>query len=733
MSKIICEYSSSIFSNENGYQVFSFKFLDGDSGPDKIKKGKSFTGFGYYLNAIPYATYALSGEWVLHKVHGWQFQITSYQEEIANTKDGILAFLKSGLISGIGPKTAERIYAVFKNNTLDIIQNHPEELLQIRGISKKSLEKIQQSYTINKNSRDMVMFLAPLGIPLSLCRKIQDTFGENAIEKVKKHPYSLTEIKGIGFPTCEKIATSIQFDMFSDERIDAAILYALRLTEQSGSCYSDAVTLKKQIFRLLKGTPLSESQMEDRIRAVVQKKEVVYVKHLFCHKETYEAEWSIAKRIIELSFAMSDEIKDLEIKIKEWEKENGFCLHPQQKDAVCTALSNGFSIITGGPGRGKTTICKCIVDIRLKYGSKKTLCLLSPTGRAAKRLKESTNYNASTVHSRLQISDMDSFEEETISDATILVDETSMLDIWVAKTLLESINNGCQVILIGDIDQLPSVGPGAVLRDIIASNTVPVVKLTKAYRQEGDNNLIIPNADKIITGDCDLLYDQSSFVLYQTADFKTSARYMIALYKDKINTYGRDEVICLSPHHHADTYSSTDNLNRYLQEVTNHDDKNAKEVIYKNQVFRKNDLVMHTTNGNGLTNGDIGVVIDIRMEEGKKGVVVLFDDGTEYTYVGEELGMLELAYAISVHKSQGSEYKCVILNLLEQHGKMLNRNILYTAVTRAKKEVCLVSNRNAIQKAIQNEETTKRITLLKEKLVQYKKMEEQKNPFRKTA
>lgn len=733
MSEIICEYSSTIFTNENGYQVLSFKFMDGDAGPDKIKKGTSFTGFGYYLSAIPYATYTLSGEWVLHKTHGWQFQITSYREEIANNKDGILAFLKSGVLSGIGPKTAERIYAVFKEDTLNVLQNDPDQLLRVRGISKKSLEKIKESYSLNQNVRDIITLLAPHGVSLTLCKKVQETLGENAITKVKTNPYQLMKINGIGFPTCDKLALSLKLNPVSDNRLDAAVIYALRLLENTGSCYTDAPSLKKQIFYLLKGTPVSEEQIEARIRAVVKRKEAVYVKHLFCRKETYEAEWVIAKRVIELSMTLSDEIPHLDKKIEDWESKNGFTLHTQQKLAVSTALSNGFSVITGGPGRGKTTICKCIVDIRQKYGKKKTLCLLSPTGRAAKRLKESTAYSASTIHSRLQIHDLESFEDEVISDATILIDETSMLDIWVAKALLESIKNGCQVIFIGDIDQLPSVGCGAVLRDIIASGTIPVVELTEVYRQKDSDNLIVPNADKIKKGDCDLAYDNSTFVLYPTTDFKISARYMIALYKSKIALYGRDEVICLSPHHHADTYSSVDNLNRYLQEVTNHEDKNAEEVVYKNQIFRKNDLVMQTSNHDILTNGDIGVVIDIRTEENKKSLIVLFDDGTEYTYVGEDLGMLELAYATSIHKSQGSEYKCVILNLLEQHGQMLKRNLLYTAVTRAKKEVCLVSNETALKNAIQNEDTTKRITLLKEKLIQFKRMEEQKNPFKKTA
>lgn len=710
--------------SDNGYRVFIYKCLEAsDEDAGKIRKGKTFTANGYFLGDIPTAVYLLNGTW---KETNWgeQLKIDSFEERISKNKRGIMSFLCSPALKGVGEKTAKRIYDKFGDDTLQVMDEDITKLLSVKGITKRKLATIEQSYKQMRGAREIITTLAPYEIHSSVAMKIYERYKENALDIIKKHPYKLQENHGIGFLICDKIAAAFGFDMNSEERIKAAIEYALIRIETTGHC----ACTKEMLFKAIKhrdvlGPDFSNDKIEKCLAEMVKEEQIRFVRNLYFRAVTYHVECEVAQRIVELADANCNAIENVAGAIKRWEEKNKITLHPEQRKAVETALTHGFTVITGGAGRGKTTITKAIVDIRKQEGKKKTVNLLSPTGRAAKILSAVTGIIASTIHSLLHLRGQSEVEEIEIEvdDETIIVDEVSMLDLWTARSLLTAIQNGSQVIFIGDINQLPSVGCGAILRDIIESGVIPVIRLVKNYRQADSGSLIVDNGDRINAGDTHLVYDKSSFMFYDVSgfadkeQFEQSAKIMIALYREKIKQYGKEEVIVLSPHHHADTKSSVDNMNRYLQFYVNPHNMDCHEIEFRHQIFRLGDLVMQTANADGIANGDIGVITSVFKED--ETLEVTFSD-TKREYSGEQLKELELAYATSIHKSQGSQYKCVIVNLLMGHSVMLKRNLLYTAISRAKLEVHLVSTVNAINKAINTEDTTVRITLLKEKIQQ---------------
>lgn len=721
-----------IFTNEgkaddNGFRIYLYRCLKDDE--ETMEKGKTFKAAGYYMPALTSCSYLLTGKWAKDKKYGRQFQISSCEEVNISKEQGIKLFLSSYMVQGVGKVLANRIYDIFGDDTFDVMDHDIDRLLEVKGITRSKLELIKKSYMANRGIRKLITMLAPYDIPISVAQRVADKYKDQACLICQTHPYLLTGIRGIGFPTADRIGKAMHVDLNSAERIRSAVEYALIQIEQGGSCYATEATLLPAVQKLLTDCTVQTPDIQRVISDMIQKEELMYTANLFSRRKMYDAESEVAKNIIRLLHAQRYAIPDLDKKIRDWEAASGLSLHPQQALAVKTALSYNFSVITGGPGRGKTTIANAIVALRKQYGRRKTVCLLSPTGCAAKKLMESTGVPAKTIHSRLQLYDSENFlpGDNCIDDETIIIDETSMLDIWVANALLSSIQSGSQVVFIGDIDQLPSVGPGAVLRDIISSQVIPVVELTQIFRQKG-NNLIVTNAEKIKNGDPQLAYDDSSFQIYQTDDFEMSARYMIALYQKYVAKYGKNEVVCLTPHHHAATASSVDMMNKYLQYTINPADQKKPQLSYRKQIFRIGDLVMQIRNTEHAVNGDIGVIKEVKKEDGMESLTVVFENNT-VEYSGEDLGQLELGYAMSIHKSQGSEYKCVILNLLTGHGNMLKRNLIYTAITRAKKECILVSNADAITKAVCTTEKNARLTLLTAKIRILHRKEFEDNPF----
>ena len=716
--------------NGSGYVVAIYQLIeavDEEYPPDM--KNEEFTAVGYYLSKLPKTTIVLNGTWKKDAKHGLQYAVSECSEVVEKTAFGITSFLSSGLIKGIGKGLADRFYKKFKEQTLDILDNDIERLIEVPGISQKKLDKIRESYKLVAGSREMITFLGNYNINARMAQRVAKC--NVTLNDIKSNPYSMLKVRGIGFPTADMINMGLGLSYHSPSRICAAINFCLRVNELSGNCGMEKKELLDAIRKTLNVTvkdgPVTADEIAKQLCAMIEKKEIIPVKGIYFRSEMYWAECDVAKDIVRLMSHSAPEIKDLNKKLKEWEQQNNVSFDPIQESAVITALSKGFSVITGGPGRGKTTVAKAIVELREEYGKDKTVQLTAPTGRAAKRLSDSTGSFAPTIHSALKISDDEGEANESIEAEQLLVDEVSMVDIWLMRTLLQSVPNGCNVTLIGDYNQLPSVKAGAVLRDIIASKVVPVVELQKVYRQ-ADGSTVVENAEKINKGDTKLVINDE-FQCYRAVDGKTAAKTMIYLYKDAIKTYGRKEVALLSPFHHAKSEASSDSVNAYLQEILNGADREKKEISFRNRPFREGDIVMQTQNKNGICNGDIGIIDSIHMSEGELVMTVVFDGNTTYDYTASELEIVELAYCMTYHKSQGSEYECVIGCLLDEHRRMLKRNLLYTGVTRAKKCFKFVGSPTALNTAILTVDTEKRITLLSEKIVYALKQSVADNPF----
>lgn len=744
MAKIICNftyciYDASLTDPENGFSVCEYRLKEGDIYPGKVDKGDKFTAVGYFLSQMKDAIVTLEGEWVIDKKNGLQFKVSSCTEEIEKTKNSIISFLASPLIKGIGINKATKIYDKFGNDTIDIIENEPERLTEVFGISKRVAKKVATSYQEVADSRRLITFLGQYGISPTTASKIGKKL-KCSLEDVKDNPYLIIGYKGISFSTIDKIAVDLNYDLHSQNRIKAGVKSVIALNEARGHLGISKSTLvndSKKVLNKISGSNISENEIVSAVIVLINEEYIIAVRGNIYKRTSYDWESEIAKAIIRLMKNKAEEIPKLDEKIKEWENENNVIFDDIQKSAIKEALNQGFLVITGGPGRGKTTVSKCIVDIRKKYGKIGTITLLAPTGRASSRLSEATNSDSSTIHSFLQIQggeeigqdELDVFSE--VDTEQLLCDETSMLDNWLCYSLLTNTKDGCNTTFVGDPDQLPSVGPGAILKDIIASGIVPVVKLEKIYRQ-AEGSTIIANAEKIRIGRKDIEFNSNDFKGYPADNAELSAKTMIYLYKEAVKKYGIDNVMLLSPFHHAKSKCSVDMMNKYLQEVLN--PKGAsKHYDYKNGSFREQDQIMQIKNADGISNGDIGRISKIFEDDGEISVEVTYPGAKTQTYDKQALDMLELAYAMSIHKAQGSEAPCVILNLLDEHNCMLKRNLAYTAITRASKELIFVGQISALHKAIDTIDSDNRITLLSDKLKQlFLKEMANENPFLKS-
>lgn len=716
--QIDCEYVHELFVNDdNGYSVIIYRFTGaGENCP--VPEGKEFTAVGYYLSRLKKTKITLTGEWKRDAKHGLQFAAKECSETVQKSREGIVGFLSSGMIKGIGKGLAGRIYGTFGENTLEIMDSDIERLVEVPGISARKMKKIKESYAAVCGSRKFISFLASYGIQPAMAKKIYEK--KISLEEIKKNPYILLDVNGISFQTADEIGLGTGLSSHFASRIRAAILCCLKQTELAGHCGSPQTPLVNSAKKMLNCTvresrPVTAEEIMEQTELLVKEKQVIRFKGVYYRDATYWCECDIAKEIKRLSQHPAKPIERIEEKLKSWEENNSISFDGVQKEAVITALSHGFSVITGGPGRGKTTVTKAIADIRCEASA--GISLMAPTGRAARRLAGATGMAASTIHSALQINDDEKANEGCIiQDGQLLVDETSMLDIWLCRTLLQAVQDGCNVTFIGDVNQLPSVRAGAVLRDIIASGMVPVVELKTVYRQS-EGSTIAANSERINDGNTDLVMNDE-FQCYRAETGKEAARAMIALYKSKCRQYGRGEVALLSPFHHAKSDASSDSINRYLQEILNPAASGKKETVYRKHVFRTGDVVMQVKNKNDICNGDIGTITGIYMDDGDLMTEVTFDEsGTVYSYSEQEMELLELAYCLTYHKVQGSEYKCVIATLLQENKRMLKRNLFYTGVTRAKEEFIFVGSPSALNTAVETVDSDVRITLLKEKII----------------
>lgn len=666
----------------------------------------------------------IEGEWVKHPKFGQQFKATTYKTVAPTEISGIEKFLASGAINGIGPAMAKKIVAEFGEKTLEIIAKSPNELLKVPGIGKKTAEKISTSYLEQSELTEIMVWLENHGISNTYAGKIFAKYGSFAIDIMEKDIYRLfQDIEGIGFLTADKLAFNLGIQREDKRRIISGIDYALMQLCNNGHCCIPEMALVDKTAKILQvNNQIIFTILKERIDNGSLNTEVVGGETLIYPPYLYYAEKKVAMRLLQLQQATEPLSEDnLSLFIKVWEKDNQIQLAQKQKEAIKACLHHGVLVLTGGPGTGKTTVIKGILSILKAQGLK--IRLAAPTGRAAKRLSETTGQKALTIHRLLEANNLaqdDNLQlgfskdiDDQLDADVIILDEVSMVDIVLMHHFLNAVPDGCRIILVGDTDQLPAVGPGSVLKDIIRSQKIPAIRLDEIFRQ-AQTSMIIQNAHIINAGRLpDLRKQYSDFVFYELNDDTSITQKILDLCTKDLPHEGFDvlkDVQILSPMHRF--LCGVENLNLMLQEQLN-PKKNQDELKYSSQTFRVGDKVMHIRNNyqKNVFNGDIGFIQDINNE---KLTVDYFDHIV--TYEKNELNELTLAYASSVHKSQGSEYKVVIIPLSTSHYIMLQRNLLYTAITRAKQKVIIVGSKKALMTAIQSNRTQKRYTLLAERL-----------------
>ena len=676
----------------------------------------------------------LVGEFTKHSKYGEQFSITQARISNPNTKEGIVRYLSSGLIRGVGPITAQNIVDKFGELSLEIIEFNPTKLAEVKGISERKALEISESVNEIKAMRDSVMMMQSQGIGTNMAVKIYNHYGERTDYILKNNPYQLVEdIDGIGFFTADKIARKLGIDEFSEFRVRAGILHILKEnSEKSGNTYIHKENLFSEITTLLNFVVAEHIDLVNKVintmvmDSVIKLFELEGVEIIMLFK-FYSCEKMVAGMLKALNNSPNKLDLNVESDINLYEELSGIKMHENQKDAVKLAVNNGVSVITGGPGTGKTTIVKCILQIlkNRRYNVK----LLAPTGRASKRLSESTGEEASTIHRALVVDFKNpgmflyNSGNKLPYDA-VIVDEVSMVDIQLMFYLVRALKMGTKLILVGDKDQLPSVGAGNVLADILASGEIPVESLTHIYRQS-ENSLIVTNAHEINMGNMPILDNKSDdFFFDNKADSTDILNSIIHMQTTRIPKYlniDTSKIQVLAPMKAG--ICGVENLNKCLQEKINPITKFKMEIVRDKVTYREQDRVMQITNnyerswlkdgefGQGVFNGDIGVITKIDISTGT--TTVLFEDGRVANYLLSELNELVLSYAITIHKSQGSEFDVVIMPVITGAPMLLTKNLLYTAVTRAKRMVVLVGTKRAIKIMVSNNYTQVRFSMLK--------------------
>ena len=685
----------------------------------------------------------ITGEYVTHRIYGEQFKVNSFIPLKPDDEQGIYEFLASGVIEGIGEKFARRIMQVFGDKTLDIIEKTPERLLEIEGIGSKKLDKIITSYNEKMMLKNIIIQLAKYDLSTSLSIKIYNAYNENTLKILSNNPYRLCDdIKGIGFKKADEIAKKMGVALDSAERKIQAIIYSLTQSTYEGHTYTTFFKLKSDMKELI------DFDDEDEILSIVYdlyaKKQIIIDgiekddMKIFLYRYAL-AETTVASKLIELATYQDKKIdeKKLDELIQEQIKYSNIDFSQEQIKSVKMAVNNNILIITGGPGTGKTTTLSFIIEIFERIGKKVKLC--APTGKASKRMAQATNKDASTIHRLLEMNyssdDMQEHflknEDEPIKADVIIVDETSMVDILLMQSLLLAIKNGTHLILVGDKDQLPSVGAGNVLKDIINCEIIPCIKLNKIFRQAMKSHIIV-NAHRINEGKMPLTNDKDNdFFIMNRNDKNSIEKLIVELITQRLPKYydiTPKDIQIITPMKKREI--GTQNLNKLLQEALNPKDPVKNEYKTQFKIYRENDRVIHIKNnyekqwisdkeeGSGVFNGDTGTIESVNLRE--KFLTVNFDDGKKATYDFDELDELEHSFALTVHKSQGSEYPCVILPIHSVAPMLMTRKILYTAITRAKKLLIIISSNSNIKKMVDNIYEEERNSTLMQKLKMFK-------------
>ena len=722
-----------IFRNEdNGYTVMVIKGTEDD---------KELTCVGTFPALTQGASIEATGNYTTHPVYGRQFQISAYTEKMPEDALAMERYLGSGAIKGIGAALAARIVRRFGDDTMRIVEEEPERLAEIKGISEKKALEIAEQMTEKADMRRAMIFLQKYGISLNLGAKIYQKYGQSVYGVLQENPYRLAEdISGVGFKIADEIASRIGIHTDSDYRIRSGMLSTLLQASGEGHTYLPKEELFSRASQLLGVDP---SYMEKHLMDMVVDRKLVA-------KETeagtvvyptryYYLELNTARMLCELNILCPEDEQMMKKRIARIEKETGTELDEMQRQAVAAAAQHGLFVLTGGPGTGKTTTINAIIRYFEEEGAE--LRLAAPTGRAAKRMTEATGYEAQTIHRLLELNGMPEGEQEgravhfdrnsenPLEADVIIIDEMSMVDIALMHSLLLAVTAGTRLILVGDENQLPSVGPGNVLHDIIRSGAFPVVELTKIFRQASESDIVV-NAHKINRGEQVTINNKSrDFFFLKRYDADIIIRVVIALIQEKLPRYVDAkpyEIQVLTPMRKG--LLGVERLNQILQRYLNPPDEKKKEKEIGQRLFREGDKVMQVKNnyqleweilgrykipvdkGVGVFNGDTGIMVEIN--EFAETATVEFEDGRRAEYSFKQLEELELAYAVTIHKSQGSEYPAVILPLLSGPRMLMNRNLLYTAVTRARKCVTVVGSENTFAEMIRNEKQQKRYSSL---------------------
>lgn len=715
-------------NEENGYSVFDLNTSDGEI---KIVGIFDSVNIGESLE--------VEGEFTYDNKYGEQLNVSSYQKKLPSSTVEIEKYLASGIISTIGPKNASYIVKQFGKKSLDIVFDETDKLLEVRGIGKKSIEKIKKSVEELKFSKNILFHLTGLGISLSLSKKIYNIFRENTLEVINENPYKLIKnVKGIGFLKADEIALKNNLDKNSPYRIESAILYVL--TQKAinfGHVYYPKEKLTNEVSKLI-GV---ETELIEPVYMNLLLSSEVVIDNSFEESNIYldylyVSESYIASKLAKM--ALNDDFKilfDIEKEIKEAIKSLSIKLSKIQIDAIKSCFEENISIITGGPGTGKTTIINTISKIYLDNGYNISLC--APTGRAAKRIEETTGIEAKTIHRMLgyipssydDIGHFEYNEDNPLDTDVIIIDEMSMVDVVLFEKLLRGMKDNTRLVIVGDVDQLPSVGAGNVLRDLINSKKIKYKKLVDIFRQSESSNIIV-NAHKINNGKEPILNEKNSdFFFLKTETPAITRNVVVDLISKRLpNAYGYDfskdiQILTQSRKGICGVFE----LNRLLQDILNPKTETTDELLVGNKLFRVNDKVMQTKNNYNLSffdsdgeenfgvyNGDMGHIIFI--DKSSKKLTVEMDDNRVIDYTLEDLDNLELAYAITIHKSQGSEFKSVIIPMFDGYRLLQTRNLLYTAITRAKENIVLVGDKNVMNNMIRNNTINSRYSNLENRI-----------------
>lgn len=732
MEKITGYIDHIIFRNEdNGYTVFQ---LNNEEGELTCVGKFSYIGEGEFLE--------LEGEYTMHPSYGMQLQVTNHRIKEPEDRESIERYLGSGAVKGIGPALAGKIVAKFGEDTFRIMEEEPERLAEIKGISERKAREICVQVEEKKDLRQAMIYLQKYGISIHLAVKIYQKYGLGTYSVLEKNPYKLADdIEGVGFRTADEIASRIGIHTDSDFRIQSGIFYTLLQSVQEGHVYLEENVLSERAAQLLE---VELKDIEKYLMDLAMTKKVVLKqdgeKVRVYPAQYYYMEMNTARMLKELNINYDEPDDLIRRRIDKLEEETESTLDEQQKRAVAEAVKHGIFILTGGPGTGKTTTINAMIRYFLSEGM--DIRLAAPTGRAAKRMTETTGYEAQTIHRLLEVSGSPEEsskggfgrnQDNPLETDVVIIDEMSMVDLALMHALLSSVVPGTRVIFVGDRNQLPSVGPGKVLQDLIESHAFPVMMLTRIFRQAQESDIVV-NAHRINAGEEVRLDNKSRdffFLKRQDADVIISV--ILTLIQKKLPRYVKakmTDIQVLAPMKKG--LLGVERLNRILQQYLNPPSVKKQEKEYGERLFRVGDKVMQTKNnyqleweiatkyglvvdkGVGVFNGDIGIVTAIHTYD--ETVEVEFDEKRKVKYPFKMLDELELAYAITIHKSQGSEYPAVVIPLLAGPRQLYCRNLLYTAVTRAKKCVTLVGNETVFREMIQNVDEQKRNTSLAERI-----------------